>query len=207
MRFLSLLIILNLSFGGVERFVEEEVYRRFGGLVKVQKVKLLGREEVKNPERIELQMEYGKSRAVAYLYFTDRRQQALIDALWKVKVFIALEDIQKGSPIKPEMFKVEEVFMKTIPSDLRLEPADFGNYTASTSITRGTVLRRSLLREVQAVKAGEMVEAFYRSGALEVSFQAVAMDGGQVGKVIRLKREEKVLRGRVLSRGRVEVLP
>ncbi|MCS7195793.1 MAG: flagellar basal body P-ring formation chaperone FlgA [Aquificaceae bacterium] len=207
MWFLSLLIILKLSFGSVERLVEEEVYRRFGELVKVQRVKLLGKKEVKSPERIELQMEYGKSRAVAYLYFGDKREQVLIDALWKVRVFVALEDIQKGSAIKPEMFRVEEVFMKTIPSDLRLNPADFENYTASTNITRGTVLRRSLLKEVQAVKVGEVVEAFYKSGALEVSFRAVAIDGGQVGKVIRLRKEDRVLRGRVLSKGKVEVLP
>ncbi|MCS6997879.1 MAG: flagellar basal body P-ring formation chaperone FlgA [Aquificaceae bacterium] len=207
MWFLSLLIILELSFGSVERLVEEEVYRRFGELVKVQRVKLLGKKEVKSPERIELQMEYGKSRAVAYLYFGDKREQVLIDALWKVRVFVALEDIQKGSAIKPEMFRVEEVFMKTIPSDLRLNPADFENYTASTNITRGTVLRRSLLKEVQAVKVGEVVEAFYKSGALEVSFRAVAIDGGQVGKVIRLRKEDRVLRGRVLSKGKVEVLP
>ncbi|MCX7989020.1 MAG: flagellar basal body P-ring formation chaperone FlgA [Aquificaceae bacterium] len=207
MWFLSLLIILKLSFGSVERLVEEEVYRRFGELVKVQRVKLLGKKEVKSPERIELQMEYGKSRAVAYLYFGDKREQVLIDALWKVRVFVALEDIQKGSAIKPEMFRVEEVFMKTIPSDLRLNPADFENYTASTNITRGTVLRRSLLKEVQAVKVGEVVEAFYKNGALEVSFRAVAIDGGQVGKVIRLRKEDRVLRGRVLSKGKVEVLP
>jgi len=203
---LSLLFALCLAFASPERLVESEVYRRFGDSVKVQKVRIPSPRGMEI-ERVELDMEYGRSRAVAYLYSGRERYQAIIDALWKAKVYIALEDIPQGSPIRPEHFRVEERLMKTIPSDLRLSPEDFGNFVASTRITKGTILRRSLLKEVPAVKVGEAVEAVYRSGSIEVGFQAVAVDTGGVGKVIRIRREDRMLRGRVLSRGRVEVLP
>ncbi len=202
---LSLLLTISLALAGPEELVKSEVYRQFGDLAKVQNVKVFAPKGVEF-ERLELEMEYGRSRAVAYLYSGTERYQALIDALWKVRVFIALEDIPKGSPIKPEYFRVEDRFMKSIPSDLRLSPKDFDNFIASTRITKGTMLRRSLLKEVPAVRAGEPVEAVYRSGALEVSFQAVAMDSGTLGRVIRIRREDRVLRGRVFSRGKVEVL-
>lgn len=202
---LSLFLFVNLCFAGVEKFVEDEVYKRFGDLVKVNKVKIIGK--VEKVDKIELDMEYGKSRMIAYIYSGDERHQALIDALWKVKVFVAKEDIDKGTPISTELFRVEERFMKSIPSDLRLNPEEFENFVASTRIVKGTMLRRSLLRELPAVRAGEVVEAIFKSGTIEISFQAIAVDTGTVGKVIRIKRDENMLRGKVISRGKVEVVP
>lgn len=69
------------------------------------------------------------------------------------------------------------------------------------------MLRRSLLKEVPAVKSGDVVEVVYKSGSLEVSFQAVAVDSGTIGRVIRIRREDRMLRGKVVARGRVEVIP
>lgn len=203
---LSLLFVFCFAFASVGRLVESEVYKRFGENVKVQKVKIMAPKGMEF-ERIELDMEYGRSRAVAYLYSGSERYQAIVDALWKVMVFIAIEDIPQGSQIKSEYFKVEERLVKTIPSDLRLNPEDFENFVSSTRITKGTMLRKSLLKEVPAVRAGEPVEAIYRSGSLELTFQALAVDAGSVGKVIRIRREDRILRGKVLSRGKVEVLP
>lgn len=203
---LSLLLLFSFAFSSPEELIESEVYKRFGNSVKVQSVRLFAPKNLE-VERVELDMEYGRSRAVAYLYSGRERYQAIVNALWKAKVFIALEDIPKGSPIRPEQFKVEERFMKTIPSDLRLSSEDFENYMASTRITKGTMLRRSLLKEVPVVKSGDLVEVVYRSGSIELSFQAVAVDSGTAGKIIRIRREDKILRGRVLAKGKVEVLP
>ena len=52
------------------------------------------------------------------------------------------------------------------------------------------------------------MNAVFKSGAIEVVFQTIAIDTGSIGKVIRLKRDDgKVLRGKVISRGKVEVVP
>lgn len=203
---LSLLLLFSFAFSSPEELIESEVYRRFGDSVKVQGIRLFAPKNLEI-EKIELDMEYGKSRAVAYLYSGKERYQAIVNALWKAKVFIALEDIPKGSSIRPEQFRAEERYMKTIPSDLRLSPEDFEKYIASTRITKGTMLRRSLLKEVSIVKSGDLVEAVYKSGSIELSFQAVAVDSGTAGKIIRIRREDKILRGRVLAKGKVEVLP
>lgn len=181
---------MGLAFAGVEEVIKKEIYERFGDKVKVNKVKLFT--PVEKFEKIELDMEYGKSRAIAYVYSKGERYYAVIDALWKVEVFIALKDIEKGSPIEPVFLKREERFMKSIPSDLRLSFEELNNYVASTRIPKGTILRRSLLRELPAVKSGDVVDAVYKSGNIEINFQAIALDGGTVVKLIRIKRVEIV---------------
>ncbi|MCS7308553.1 MAG: hypothetical protein NZ526_08415, partial [Aquificaceae bacterium] len=100
---LSLFLLLSLAYARVEEAIEELVYQRFGDSVKVQKVKVLGAREVSRVDRIELHMEYGKSNALAYLYSGEKRYQVILDVLWKVKSFVALEDVPKGSIIKLEM--------------------------------------------------------------------------------------------------------
>ncbi|MCS6957575.1 MAG: flagellar basal body P-ring formation chaperone FlgA [Aquificaceae bacterium] len=204
---LSLFLLLSLAYARVEEAIEKLVYQRFGDSVKVQKVKVLGAREVSRVDRIELHMEYGKSNALAYLYSGEERYQVILDVLWKVKSFVALEDVPKGSLIRLEMFRVEERFMKSVPSDLRLNPEEFENFVASTKIPKGTVLRRSLLKDLPPVRAGDLVDAVYTSGSLEIKFKAIAVDSGQLGRTIRIKRDEKILRGKVVSRGKVEVLP
>lgn len=202
----SLILFFCLALASPQEAIREEVLRRFGDTVHLQRVKVYAPPDA-SIDRIELDMEYGRSRAVAYLYSGNSRYQALLDVLWKVRVYVALEDIPQGSPIRPELFLVQERFFRSVPSDLRLKEEDFSRYVASTRIAKGTVLRRSLLKEVPAVRAGEPVEAVYKSGALEISFQAIAVDTGSVGRVIRIKKDERLLRARVISRGRVEVLP
>lgn len=204
---LSLLLLVGLCSAQVEKLIEQEVYRRFGDKVRVNKIRLPADFGNSKFDRIELDMEYGKSRAIASLFVGEKRYLATLDVLWKVNVYIALEDIPKGTPIRRELFKEEERLVKSLTSDINLSPEDFENYVASTSIIKGTMLRRSLMKEIPAVRAGEAVEVFFRGANLELSFQAVAVDSGQVGKVIRVKRENRVLRGRVVSRGKVEVLP
>ncbi len=98
---LSLLLLFSFVFSSPEELIESEIYRRFGDSVKVQGIGLFAPKNLEI-ERVELDIEYGKSRAVAYLYSGKERYQAILNALWKAKVFIALEDIPKGSPIRPK---------------------------------------------------------------------------------------------------------
>ena len=37
---------------------------------------------------------------------------------------------------------------------------------------------------------GDVVNAVFKSGAIEVVFQTIAIDTGSIGKVIRLKRDD-----------------
>ncbi len=205
MYILSFILLISLAFADVEEAIKREIYERFGDRVKVNKVKLFT--PVESFEKIEVDMEYGKSKAVAYVYFKGERHQAIVDALWRVEVFIALEDIEKGTFIDPALFRREERFMKSVPSDLRISLEELSNYVASTRIPKGTILRRSLLREMPAVKSGDVVDAVYRSGNIEITFQAIAVDGGPVGKLIRIKKDGKIIRGKVISRAKVEIVP
>ncbi|RMH79421.1 MAG: flagella basal body P-ring formation protein FlgA [Acidobacteria bacterium] len=203
-----ILVALGLCFAhvSVEKAIEEKIYTRFGNGVRVQGVRFLGPKSLKEIQRIELDMEHGKARAVAYVYTGERRFQAVIDALWSYKVYIALRDIPKGSTVDISMFEEEERLAKTVPSDLRLSPEDFKNYVASTFIPKGTVLRKSYLKELPLVSAGEKVEVIYRREYIEIRFDGIAMDSGRMGELVSVKRGDRILRGRVVSKGLVEVL-
>ncbi len=204
MYLLSFLLLIGLAFGDVREIIEREIYQRYGDRVKVRSIKIISHPKV--VDKIELDMEYGKARAIAYLYSGKEKYQAYVDPLWKVEVFIAIEDIEKGTPLSLELFKIEERYMKTIPSDMRIFPEEINNFTASTRIPKGTLLRRSLMKELPAIKPGDIVEAIYRSGNIELTFKVVAIDAGNIGKLIRVRKDEKILRGKVVSREKVEIL-
>lgn len=203
---LRILMFVSLCFANaLQEAVEREAQKAFGDLVKIQKVKAFS--PIERIDRVELDMEYGRTRALAYVYSGGERHQVLIDALWKVRLFIAQQDIPKGTPIKPEFFRVEERYIKSVPSDLKLREEEFENYVASTHITRGTVLRRSLLKEVPLVQAGDEVEVVYKGDGIELRFHGQALDTGGRGKRVRVKRDGKIIRGKVVGKGLVEVMP
>lgn len=58
-----------------------------------------------------------------------------------------------------------------------------------------------------AVNRGDIVKVIFRSGNIQIEGQGTALDVGYVGKVVRIKTSGgKLLRGRVIDRGVVEVL-
>ncbi len=74
--------------------------------------------------KVELDMEYGKVRAFAYLQFEGNRYTAVVDALWRAKLLKAREDIKKGDLLSAELFDVEERWFKSVPKDLLIDPKE-----------------------------------------------------------------------------------
>ncbi|WP_448587325.1 flagellar basal body P-ring formation chaperone FlgA [Thermocrinis sp.] len=209
---LSLLLPISFCFSlseaELKAKVEEQIKRKFGDDVRVAKIELLSWDKKGEGEpNIELEMEYGKARAMAHVEFGDRRLTAVVVPLWRARLLSAKYDIQRGSQLYPELFTIEERWLRSIPNDLRISLEEVKNYQASTYIPKGSILRRSVIKPLPAVERSDVVKLVLRSGALEVSTQGVSLDRGEVGKVVRVKTQSgKVLRCRVIERGVVEVV-
>lgn len=202
-----LLTMLSLAFGNLEETIKQELHRRFGDDVKLLNIKPLGRiEEIQD---ITLDVEYGRFKSIAYVVSKDREVKVVLDVLWRLKVYKAKENIPKGSYIDASMFEEHYMWVKSIPSDLRIYPEDFPNYVTATNILKGTYLRHVYLRPVPAVSYGETLKCIYKDRGILVEFSCKALDTGSIGKVIRVKPEgsQKTLRAKIRAKGEVDVLP
>lgn len=75
-------------------------------------------------------------------------------------------------------------------------------------LREGEAFRMSILAEPLAVERGDQVRLRANAGPIEVHTSGTAMGSGRVGDQIRVRndRSERVVRGRIVARGTVEVL-
>jgi flagella basal body P-ring formation protein FlgA len=75
-------------------------------------------------------------------------------------------------------------------------------------MTPGTVIQRTFVSLRRTVEAGDAITVVAMAGAIEVTAQFIAADGGNVGEVIRVRNPDskKFVRGRVVKAGLVEVI-
>lgn len=201
-----LLLLLNLCYASLEEDIKRRIEDTFGkDRVKVLRVKFDRKPEDSKSCDFVFDMEYGKFKSLVYLYCKGEKYTAYVDLLWAYPVFIAKDDIPKGTRLSPEMFVKELRYSKVIPSDLLISEEDINSMLTSTNILKGTVLRRSLTRSVPVVLRDQEVLAIYREGNLLLEFKAKALENGEVGKIIRIRHGEKILRAKVVGKGKVEV--
>jgi len=211
-RLFSLLFLVSCCFSWsqdeLKAILTEHIKRKFGQEVKVSRIEFINWDDrLEGEPSVELDMNFGRGRALAYLNFQNRRITAVVYALWKAKFLIAKQDIQKGTLLSPELFDREERWLRSIPQDLTINPEELRNYQASTYIPKGSILRRSIMKPVPAVSRGDIVKLVFRSGSIEILSQGTSLDRAEVGGLVRVKTQSgKVLRGRVVERGVVEVL-
>jgi flagella basal body P-ring formation protein FlgA len=81
--------------------------------------------------------------------------------------------------------------------------------TVARNVRAGELLSSSVVRVTPLVRTGESVVTRVAVGALRVTGVAVARQRGQLGEVIKLVNKEsgRRLRGRVVGKGEVEVVP
>lgn len=85
--------------------------------------------------------------------------------------------------------------------------ADVAGARLTRTVTIGGVIEAADIVIPPLVRAGERVLAVVRIGAVEVSAEMTAVDGGSVGDEIRVAHPDRkrVLRARIVGPGRVEV--
>jgi len=209
---LSIFLALSLCFSWTEEelkdLVENTVKERFGDSVRVERIKILDwKGSLDGTPKVELDMEYGRARALAYIDFGQKRLSAILEVYWKAKFFVAKQDIPKGTVLSEELFVEEERWLRSIPNDFRLNEEELERYQASIHIPKGSILRRSIIKPLPAVKRGDVVKLVLRSGNLEITTYCTALDGGEVGKTVRVKTQSgKIVRGKIIDLGVVELL-
>jgi flagella basal body P-ring formation protein FlgA len=79
----------------------------------------------------------------------------------------------------------------------------------SHDVPSGGLFRTHSLESPPLVRAGERVTLLYRSGVLEATASAIALDGGPEGGRVRVRNEssKRIVQGTILGPGMIEVRP
>ncbi len=124
-----------------------------------------------------------------------------------MKVPVAVTDIERGEVITQDKVKWEDMYMSKYIRDIPTEDAVLSDYEAIRVIKSGEIIRKRFLRKRYLVKKGDMVRILYRKGSIEISYEGEALENGYRGSMIRVRviSSGKIIRGRVLSEGEVEI--
>ncbi len=202
------LILLNFAFSGdLEELLREKLRERFGDSVKLENFRVYSthvpsREEVSD---VALKILRNVSRGSAELKLKNGKRLSVgLDVSWRRRVLVARRDVSVGERLSPDMFTVEERYLKSTTPDYEIDLEDILNYKATKPITKGEILRKSYLKKTPVIKRGDEVRVLYKRGNIEILLRAKALENGYVGSKVRLKLDNgKVIRGRVNADGSV----
>ncbi len=128
---------------------------------------------------------------------------------YKIEAFIevlkANRDIKKEESILPSFFSKSEVKFRFFYQ----KPVTKGNFLgfkAKRFIKEGEILTKNMIKKRGDIEKGERVKAFIKDNGITVSFDAVSLDEGTIGDVIRVKKDKgKIFKGKVVSKNVVEI--
>ncbi len=190
----------------------EEVSLRFGDKVKVTGVEVFLPKKITYSKIIkkELSVREGFPRGSFHLYIQTpkgrKRVSTRLSLLWSCEVIVFAEDLAKGERVYPWAVEEKREYMNRCPRQ-NIDPEEIVNYITLRNVRKGELVKRSYLKREHLVKRGDEVEIVVRSGTIEIAIRGEALDNGFMGDTIRVKRigGGKVLRGRVISEGKVVV--
>ena len=133
------------------------------------------------------------------LYFRYR-----IDA--DITLYAAATTLQKERAITPDV-----AIRKTVPFTLLyhqpIDDKDFYRYVAKQRIKAGTILTRDKLKRGSDISRNDTVTAIIRDGGVALTFEARALQSGNVGDIIKIRKDYKrQFKARIISNTRVEVV-
>ncbi len=115
-------------------------------------------------------------------------------------------NIPKGRTITPDVAVLTEIPFTTLYHK-PLGDADFYHYAAKRRIKEGDVLSFEKVSRATDIQRNEKVTAIIREGALQLQFEAKAMQSGNVGDIIKIKKDyKKSFKARIISNTTVEVV-
>ena len=209
------LLLLSLSFSAqltedkIREIVVEKLSERFGDAVLLSSFDTAVRLPIKYEEikRVKLNVREGYPRGTLHIYLKTRRGSRVVSVSlnlkWKCEILVASERIKRGERIYPWQVAFKETFKSRCPERDIEDPQELINYIALRSIRKGTPIKRSYLKKSPLVVRGQEVDVVYRSGNVEISFPATALENGFWGDTVRVKSKNtgKILIGRVMAEG------
>lgn len=137
---------------------------------------------------------------------SERKNRHQVKLTWYQPTLIAARDLKKRTPLTEGDFLVRidktEYMQKALTA-----PSEAVGSSLRRSVRLGfPILEEDLLSD-GGIKSGQRVSLIGRRGELSVSTQAIALQRGKVGDVIRVKNiaTRKVLWARVISNNQVEI--
>lgn len=124
-----------------------------------------------------------------------------------IEVPVATRPLGKGSIIEGSDVMMARMNTNALPADIIRDTKDVLGLAALREIEPGEVMRKQKLQLPAIVAAGAPVVAVFRSGSLEVTARATALDAGAMGQELRVRNDtsKKVIVGTVIAPGLVEV--
>ncbi len=128
------------------------------------------------------------------------------DILAFLDVYVAKYSIKRNEIITPKVLIRKMVKFE----NFRNQPIDdkyFYNYSAKRLIKAGQIVTTNYLKKSLTINSGDFVIATIKDGLVEISFRAKAIQGGNIGDIITIKRGyKKRFKAQIISKNRVEVI-
>ena len=151
----------------------------------------------RNRGNVMVTFEKGKKRRKLYYKYT-------IGA--DITLYTAATGIQRNRALTPDIAVKKTVPFKTLYHK-PVDENDFYNYIVKQNIKADAILSRNQLKKRTDIQRNDKVRAIIRDGALALSFEAKALQSGNTGDIIKIRKDyKKHFKARILSNTEVEVV-
>jgi len=123
------------------------------------------------------------------------------------EVPVAKHPLQRGDILADKDVVRARINLAQLPDDLVLDQNDLSGLEVSRSVSEGQFFQKRFLKIAPIIETGASVSIQYTKGLLQATASGTALDDGPQGSLIRVRNDasRKILKGRVLSEGLVEV--
>jgi flagella basal body P-ring formation protein FlgA len=120
---------------------------------------------------------------------------------------VARHAVERGDILGEDDIVRARINLTQIPDDLVMEQSDLNGMELSRSLGEGQFFQKRFLKIAPIIQTGAAVSIQYTKGLLQATAAGTALDDGAEGSVIRVRNDasKKILKGRVVSEGVVEV--
>lgn len=122
------------------------------------------------------------------------------------KILVAAQPLVRGQII--EMADLSWQSISVNPNHVLLQPEQLIGQQLKRALPQGEAIKSTYLTQPKVIRRGDSLILAARLGSSAVSTSATALADGKVGQQIRVKnnRSDQVVKARVVSAGRVEVV-
>ena len=214
--FTSVLHANPLDIATIETAIHDKYIQRYPTLsIASLQVSPLGREP-KNFQRFQiekitiskasLKRNHGTI-SVLYTYGSKKKKRFFKYTMdGSIGVYLSKYYIKKDHIINENYVEYQEIFFKRFPA----QPIDaqyFDDYASKRSIKKGKIITIHDLKRVLDIKRNDILNASLYDGNVQLSFKVKAINEGNVGDVIKVKRGHyKKFQALITSKNTVDIL-
>jgi flagella basal body P-ring formation protein FlgA len=116
----------------------------------------------------------------------------------QIKVLKSTKIINKNEPISLNNSRLDEIKFKNFYT---YPLTSYQTKVSKMYIPQNRVIYNYMLKERDVISRGETIQVISKSGGIEISFEATAMQNGKVGDRIRVKKDNKIYNVKIDKNG------